>query len=638
MSDQWTAAVFERFFLASPDLMCLFDGEGYFRLVNPAFSESLGWSAEELIGTHFSDYVHPEDLEESMAAFSRQLEGERLLDVESRHRAKDGSYRRLQWRESGVEEGVIYSVARDVTERRAAEAALLESEAKARSVLQTALSGILTLDERGHLEEMNPAAERLFGWRADEVVGQHVRLLLPSMFAPTLGVAPGPRPQVETAGGAVVGTVRETEGRRKDGSTFPLELAMSDFQVGRRRLITGIVRDLSQRQEVLHQIREARAAAETANAEKSAFLSRMSHELRTPLNAVLGFAQLLELELEDSEQRESVSMIMTAGRHLLELINEVLDISRIEAGHLTLSLEPTRLADVVSEAASLLGPLARDRSVDLVIDVDPEHEVRADARRLLQVLINLMTNAVKYGGAGGEVRVSSSASRARVRVAVSDRGPGIAPEAQHRLFTPFERLGAGGGEIEGTGLGLALSKRLVEAMEGEIGVESEPGVGATFYVELARAEASGRTGGSSGGSERLERVAPELTGTVLYIEDQLSNQVLVGRILQRRPGLRLLSATEGQMGLALALEHRPDVILLDRHLPDLSGDQVIDRLRAQGETRDIPVVLVTADVSARESDELRDRGADAIILKPVDVGDLLGTIDRLLRRSSASLG
>jgi PAS domain S-box-containing protein len=356
MSDAGRRADFERFFLASPDLMCTTGADGRFQVVNPAFAEILGWDPADLVGRPFLDFVHPDDLERTRREWTSQLSGRRLLDSENHYRGRDGDYRRIQWRESALEDGVIYSVGRDVSRRHEAEVALLASEAKARSVLETAMIGILTLDDRGTIQEVNPAAERLFGWRAPEIAGQHVRLLLPAMFEPLFMRPLATRPQVETSGGAVVGTLRETDGRRRDGSSFPLELAVSEFSVNGQRHLTGIVRDLSVRARALKDLEEARAQAEAANAEKSSFLSRMSHELRTPLNAILGFAQLLEMESLTVEQIESVNMIMTAGRHLLGLINEVLDISRIESGQLTLSLEPTRLADVVSETTAIVAP------------------------------------------------------------------------------------------------------------------------------------------------------------------------------------------------------------------------------------------------------------------------------------------
>jgi CheY-like chemotaxis protein/anti-sigma regulatory factor (Ser/Thr protein kinase) len=254
--------------------------------------------------------------------------------------------------------------------------------------------------------------------------------------------------------------------------------------------------------------------------------------------------------------------------------------------------------------------------------------VRADARRLSQVLLNLLTNAVKYGPPDAAVKIAAARNGARVRLTVADDGPGIPPDSLARLFTPFERLEATKGQVEGTGLGLALSKRLTEAMEGEIGVASTVGTGTTFFVDLASARAP-RAGAPR---DQAPAVAARASarGTVLYIEDQLSNQVLVGRILGRREGVRLLSATHGQMGLKLAREYRPDLVLLDLDLPDVPGANVLSELKGDPLTRSAPVVIVSAERSGQHHSRLLEEGATAIMTKPIDVTELLATVDRLL--------
>jgi signal transduction histidine kinase/ActR/RegA family two-component response regulator len=379
--------------------------------------------------------------------------------------------------------------------------------------------------------------------------------------------------------------------------------------------------------------RRAEAAAEAANRAKSEFLSRMSHELRTPLNGILGFGQLLELEVKTPEERESVEHILKGGRHLLGLINEVLDIARIEAGKLSISLEPVLAQDVLGAALDLVRPHAAARRVSLPEPAPGDRYVKADRQRLQQVLLNLLSNAIKYNRDGGRVRVSCDETAAgSVRIAVSDTGAGITPELLGRLFTPFERLGADQGGIEGTGLGLALSKRLVEAMGGTLTVMSTPGEGSTFTVELP--SAVGPTVPLTGVDAGAGEDHPATThGTVLYIEDNVSNLRLLERVMSRRPGVTLLSAMQGTRGIELAQDHGPQLILLDLHLPDLPGAEVLRRLRDDPRTRAIPVVILSADATPGQITRLVAQGARSYLTKPLDVTALLALVDEQLNGS-----
>ncbi|MDQ1457239.1 MAG: hypothetical protein QOH28_2859 [Actinomycetota bacterium] len=390
----------------------------------------------------------------------------------------------------------------------------------------------------------------------------------------------------------------------------------------------------------LADLETAREAADVANRSKSSFLSRMSHELRTPLNAVLGFAQVLDLDDLDPNQQEAVDQILRGGKHLLGLINEVLDISRIETGDLALSSESVLVSDVVGETVDLIRPLADQRSIQVHADhhVCENIHVFADRQRLKQILLNLLSNAVKYNRLHGSVTISCARpDPTHLRIRVADTGPGIRGEQLGKVFVPFERLGAERTDIEGTGIGLALSRRLAEAMGGTVDLESVPGEGSTFWVELPLVE---------GPVERYERLRGDHTQpqavsstderrqTLLYIEDNLANLKLVQRVVAHRNDVDIIPAMQGRLGLELATEHQPALILLDLHLPDIPGDQVLQELRSNCATASIPVVVVSADATLGQQQRLLSAGALAYLTKPYEVQELLRIIDEALTRSA----
>ncbi len=423
-------------------------------------------------------------------------------------------------------------------------------------------------------------------------------------------------------------------------------------------------------------VRQAQLGAVQANNAKIDFLSRMSHELRTPLNAILGFSQLLEIERLNDGQRESVEQITRAGRHLLELVNEVLDISRIDSGNIALVPEPLAVDELWDEAVDLIRPLADARAIRIVCESAGSggggRYVLADRQRLRQVLLNLLSNAVKYNAFAGTVtlRRGIAPDARHVRLSVTDTGAGIAAESLPLLFTPFERLGAENTDVEGSGMGLALSKRLVEAQGGEMGVESSSAAGSTFWIDLPVAapplddgntpllldelihtrlfdedEAEPPTLPASSNATALKPLpAPGLPvrpanasrqRVVLHIEDNEPNQRLIEMLLSQRPTLRLLTASRGGEGFALAQKYHPDLILLDVHLPDTSGENVLHDLRADAGTRDVPVVIVSADAASIRHSQLHGNGANNYLLKPFNVTQFLKILDEYILKSAA---
>lgn len=396
----------------------------------------------------------------------------------------------------------------------------------------------------------------------------------------------------------------------------------------------AIMVDISERKLTEDLLYAAREAADEANRAKSEFLSRMSHELRTPLNVVLGFAQLLELEALTPKQHGDVRHILNASSHLLDVIDDILKLSRLDADKLSLSLEPVRVVPVLNDAVGLVGPLAASNGIRIEVVEGSNAIVLADKQRLNQVLLNLLTNAIKYNRENGSVRLETSMREGGlVRISVADTGIGISEAMMDRLFTPFDRLGADATGIEGTGLGLSLSRGLTEAMSGTIGAESTVGLGSTFWVDLPVAVLP-VTAVVDVASGRADSATGDYSGkTVLYIDDNLGSIALVERVLEARPGARLVAVSQGRIALDLLREHPADLVLLDLNLPDMSGLEVFQEILADPATRSIPVVVCSADASISQIRRMREAGVREYLTKPLNLGRLLQVMDESLAAS-----
>ena len=376
----------------------------------------------------------------------------------------------------------------------------------------------------------------------------------------------------------------------------------------------------------------ARDAAMSATQAKNSFLSSTSHELRTPMNSILGFAQLLQLSELSEEDSDGVDRILGAGRHLLTLINELIDIARIESGDLGMSLEPVLVRPLIEECSQLMAPIAAERSIRIIRDrAHPALTVYADRQRLAQILVNLITNAVKYNHRDGSITIScQQEGTGQASIVVTDTGPGLAPEDLERIFIPFERLGAERTEVEGTGIGLPLAKALTEAMKGHLTAASVLGQGAAFTVSLPRAPDLIHVPAPSpapASPAAGPHVPPGAALSVLYIEDNPANVEVIARFLRSRPKIRLLSATSGRAGLECAVRDVPDIILLDLHLPDLQGDEVLNELKAEVATAAIPVIVLSADASRGVIHRLLAGGAFAYLTKPIELAELGELLD-----------
>ncbi|WP_434700789.1 ATP-binding protein [Pseudomonas sp. D1-36] len=510
------------------------------------------------------------------------------------------------------------------------ERALRDNEERLRLIIDGVKDyGIFALDAQGHVITWNVGAERIKGYTEQEVLGRHFSLFYLAEECPA-------HPDMALLAATREGHYMEEGWRcRKDGSRFWASVVITAQydSTGALRGFSKITRDITDRRAAEIALRTAREEAESASRAKSEFLSRMSHELRTPLNSILGFAQLLDMD-SIAGQRPQVSHILRAGQHLLALINEVLDIARIEAGRLPLNIEPIGLPAVLHEALTLVSPMAADAGIHLaeLASLPEGSGVLADRQRLVQVLLNLLSNAIKYNQPGGEVRIEVTAEAPHVSIAISDTGRGIAPELLDQLFKPFERLGADP-QVEGTGLGLSLSKSLLEMMQGSLQVRSDPGQGCCFTLRLPGARVSGALLPPMVALE-VARPRTEFDGKVLCIEDNLSSLALIETLMQRRPGIQLLSSMQGQMGVDLARQHAPQLILLDVTLPDLDGLEVLRRLRQSPTTAYTPVLMITADASDLSHRALLDAGATAILTKPIHIQAFLGHLERYLPESA----
>ncbi len=549
-----------------------------------------------------------------------------------------------------AEDQIIGSVLvfRDVSKDYAVQQELRDNAGLIQAILNTVVDGLITVSAlNGVIEQVNPATSRMFGYSANELVGKSLKQLIPELNQDNRSLDYYAASNDELA----AGRGREVTGRRKDGSTFALAIAVSEMRLRGQRYFTGVLRDITTRklveverdrldlvlQNKNVELKAARVVADNANQAKSEFLSNMSHELRSPLNAILGFAQLIEMSVPPPSptQTANIGQILKAGWYLLELINEILDLALIESGHLSLSLEPTSLHELMQDCHTMITPQTLQKGINInFATVDRDCFIQADRTRAKQVMINLLSNAIKYNRPGGSAEVSYKLhSKGRLRISVRDTGLGLTPAKIALLFQPFNRLGQETSGEEGTGIGLVVSRRLVELMGGEIGVTSTVGVGSVFWFELNAAVAPQLLEDKPASAALSVATLPagSAVHTLLYIEDNPANMTLVEQLIARRPDMRLLGAADAMRGIAMARAHQPDVILMDINLPGINGMQALKILREDPATRHIPVLALSANAMPLDIEKGLAAGFCRYLTKPIRVHEFMAALDEGLR-------
>jgi PAS domain S-box-containing protein len=620
----------------APDALILVDEAGLLRFANREAENMFGYPRSELLGQPLELLV-PAALRAGHAAHRASYMRAPVVrsmgrGLELSAQTKTGLQFPVEISLSPVSTGegnFVASSIRDITERKRYQDAVTLTGQRLRSAVETIQSGFALFDADDRLLLCNSEFRQLFGDASGPVIGRSFAGLL----ADNRGRFGAGEHADQVQGwlayhSAPQGTL---DVRTNDQRTLRVA-ELRTPEGGRVMTLWDISADVARELA----LERAQAAAQAANAAKSEFLSSMSHELRTPLNAILGFAQLVsrdKLEPPTPRQRERLEHVLRGGEHLLRLIDDVLDLSRVETGRLSVSLEPVSVQKVMRDAVHAIEPMAVRHDIQLHSELaaNGEPEVRADRTRLAQVLINFGSNAVKYGNAGGNVRFRVELHEdARVRLIVDDDGPGIPLEQQDKLFQPFQRAGQELGNVEGTGIGLALCKRLAEAMSGRVGFASAPGQGSSFWIELPLVQ-SARDRATSPAPQAPDSAQPAgRKHSVLYVEDNPSNVALMRHLMLDYERVELSVAASAEAGIAQARQLVPSLIIMDINLPGLNGIEAAQELKRLPETRHIPIIALSAAAMSRDQERGRETPFHRYLTKPVKMDVLLQTIEPLL--------
>jgi PAS domain S-box-containing protein len=620
----------------APVAYCTFDREGVVLEINLTGAALLGHERARIIGQPFLALVRCEQPDAFVTHIRTSLESASSVSNEITFSTDRGALEvQLVSTAAHDRRGPALSCRSallDITERRLAEREGRLAAERLTSAVESELDAFALFDASDHLVLCNSAYRQLIGDSLQgAVVGRPYTELLDA-FTSMLAFADDRERELFVAARLAQRHAPQTafDVRVRDGRW----LRVMDRRTPEGCLVKTIW-DLTEDMQREEQLKQARAAADSANAAKNEFLSSMSHELRTPLNAILGFAQLLELDKKEvlsARHRERVRHIRTGGEHLLRLIGDILDLSRIEMGGLSMSMEPVSIAELLDAVGRTLGPVAQQAGVRMeIIQLADAPVVRVDRTRFAQILLNLGSNAIKYNRPQGTVTFRLSLlNPARVRLTVSDTGLGVPLDKQAKLFQPFQRAGQETGSIQGTGIGLAISKRLTELMDGSVGFRSIPGEGSEFWIELPIHIEPDRASARPAPRENASRLASDRRGLVLYVEDNPANVRLMRDLLEVFEGIELITAPTAEIGVELARAQSPDVIIMDINLPGMSGLDALRILRGSQETEHIPVIALTAAASPQERERGKRLGFCQYVTKPVDVADLEAMLEAVL--------
>lgn len=622
---------------STSDAIITLNKDGLIILWNEGAENIFGYQSIEVIGQSI-ELIIPEQYREQHRKGFYNLVSQKSPpehnSIESQALHKDGSLISIELSYSewlSGDERFFTSIIRDTTQRKAVEYQLKNQQENLKAVVTNSAEGIITINAKGTIEMANPKAYQIFAYDGNELEGKNVSILMPkamrSMHDQYLKDSTVHIPKI-------IDKARELLGVRKNGSSFPMELNISPMSINGEKKFVGILHDITERQNTLEALTNAKFAAEEANKAKSSFLSSMSHELRTPLNAVLGFSQLLQADNDaplNSDQQDSIEHIYNSGQHLLNLIDEVLDLAKIESKQVSINLTEVNLIKLLEQSLNSIAPQLSKANISLKQQLPEQQDifVQADALRLTQVIANFLSNAIKYNRKQGCISVYLSQENNKVRLFVKDTGPGIPEKMMKDLFVPFNRLGAEQSDIEGTGIGLTITKMLVEMMGGEIGVDNIPGEGCTFWVELEQTTTSEKKSSSTAVIQESS-VQKHVNANVLYIEDNEINRLLIKKIINAKTDFQYHEAATGQTGIQAALELKPQIILLDINLPDIDGYQIYQQLQQHDALRQTKIIIISANAMPEDIEKSRSGDFFDYITKPIEQKKLLSSINKAL--------